>query len=300
MEAGNYVLTAKATDNAGATAVSDTVRITVSACTGSGAISAYGFTNITGTQVADLTSNPAYPNNPSITAQLNSFEYSGVGNNYGGRLRGYICAPLTGNYTFYIAGDDQAGLFLSTNEDSANKVLIAYNLNPVGFRAWTATATQKSVPVPFVKGARYYIETLHKQSSGTNHLSVRWVLPNGTNEAPIPGSRLSPFTNTFGGRQSPGFVNEMRSAHQRIDALNSLSVKVQPNPSHNEFTLTLKSNSDEKITVRIMDASGRIVDQLKGVNANSSLLLGNKYEAGIYVAEVLQGLQRKMVKLVKQ
>jgi hypothetical protein len=96
VEAGNYVLTAKAFDNNGDSAVSDTVRIMVTACTGASSILAEGFANIAGAQVVQLTSNPKFPNNPDVVAQLNKFEYGpNLADHYGARVRGYICAPLT-------------------------------------------------------------------------------------------------------------------------------------------------------------------------------------------------------------
>ena len=186
VEPGIYKVTAKATDNTGAFAVSDTTVITVIGCNGGGAISGEGFSNIPGSQVTDLTSNPAYPNNPSVTAVLNSFEYKTMGDNYGARVRGYICAPVTGLYRFKIAADDQAGLWLSTDENPDNKVLIAYAERTTGFRQWNTYPSQTSGYILLTKGARYYIETLHKQKTDGNYLSVGWTLPGGVFEAPIP------------------------------------------------------------------------------------------------------------------
>ena len=46
---------------------------------------------------------------------------------------------------------------------------------------------------PLKAGRRYYVEALHKEGGGGDHVSVKWQLPNGQQEAPIPGNRLSPF-----------------------------------------------------------------------------------------------------------
>jgi hypothetical protein len=101
-EPGNYVLTARAFDNSGDSTISDTVRFTITGCTPAGVITGQGYTNITGTQVADLLNNSNYPNNPSITVQLPSLEYATVGDNYGAKLSGYICTPQTGDYIFIL------------------------------------------------------------------------------------------------------------------------------------------------------------------------------------------------------
>ena len=249
--------------------------------------------------MADLTASPNYPNNPSITVALGSFEYYDAGDTYGGRLRGYICAPFTGAYNFYIAGDDQAGLWLSTDENPVNKVLIAYNETPVGFRAWTTFATQKSAPINLVKGVRYYVETLHKQSTGTNHLSVGWVMPNGVGEGPIPGSRLSPIGSVFPNVVNGG-VQSFSAAMEQVNSNASLKVTVMPNPSSNYFTLSIQGRSDKAVTITITDAAGRQVERKEKVAANSTLQVGNKLPAGIYFATIQQDGKTQRLKLVKQ
>jgi hypothetical protein len=275
-----------------------TARSVLAACTAAGFATGEGYMNIPGTQVAQLTANPAYPNNPSITAQLNSLEYTNLGNNYGGRLRGYICAPQTGNYTFYIVGDDQAGLFLSTDSNAANKVLVAYNELPVGFRQWTRYATQKSAPIQLVKGMRYYFETLHKQATGANHLSVGWIMPDGTQEGPIPGNRLSPITG------SSSLVTS-RSFGQALQALplpgpSRLTVKATPNPSIDHFTITTRSNNDARINLLLTDVHGKVMEQRANIAANGTWQLGSRLQAGIYFLEVTQGTQKEILKLIRK
>ncbi len=301
VEAGIYKVTAKAIDNLGAFTITDTLVITVTECNGSGTITGDGYTNIPGSQVADLTSSPDYPNNPSIiSATLNSFEYVNVADNYGGRVRGYICAPVTGNYTFYISGDDQAGLWLSTNDNPADKVLIAYTESATFFRQYYKNATQKSVAIHLVKGGRYYIETLHKEATNGDHVSVAWVLPGGVLEAPISGSRLSPYVVPMGGRPAQEFTVAMRSMQQSIDAAKKLTVTAIPNPSSSYFTVTIKSNSSKTVSVKVMDAAGRMMESKQNIAANGTMQIGSKLTAGVYFVEVVQGTQREILKLVKQ
>jgi N-acetylneuraminic acid mutarotase len=291
---GNYVLTAKAFDNSGDSTVSDTVRITVTACTPSGSISAEGYANIPGGNVSDLTSHPSYPNSPAVTAQLGSFEYGpNYGDNYGARVRGYICVPETGYYTFYIAGDDQSGLWLSTDENPANKVLIAYAETWVNFRSWFTYPTQRSAPIRLIKGVRYYIETLHKEAVSPDHLSVAWTLPDGTFEAPIPGSRLSPWASTPGGIRAPGF-------REAMEAVQGFSVQATPNPSSNHFTLITKTDRKEFITITVTDVMGRVVERKQNVAPNTSIQFGNTYRTGVYFVEVRQGIRREKLKLIRK
>jgi parallel beta-helix repeat protein len=132
---------------------------------------------------------------PSATSQLTTFEVPvDAGSNYGERIRGYVIPPVTGNYTFSLAADDAGELWLSKDQNPANKTKIASTLSWTYSREWTKFSSQKSAPVSLTAGKPYYIETLHKQGGGGANLAVQWTLPNGTAESPIPGSRLAPYT----------------------------------------------------------------------------------------------------------
>jgi hypothetical protein len=301
VEAGDYTITAKATDNSGTVSTSDSVTIIAMACKSDGGINAEGFTNIPGSEIANLTSSPAFFSSASVSAQLEKFEYGiSLGDNYGARVRGYICAPLTGLYTFYIAGDDQVGLWLSTNDNPANKVLIAYAESFTKFRQWDKFPAQKSVPVYLVKGGRYYIETLHKESAGSDHLSVAWRLPNGIFEAPVDASRLSPFyALPVNGRIAADFSQVMRENKISVGS-EGLTASVMPNPSQNYFYISTKSTSSRPLSIHIIDVTGRIIEQKINIAANGSFRIGNLFPPGVYFVEILQGTRKERLKLIKQ
>ncbi|HYE33646.1 MAG TPA: lamin tail domain-containing protein [Methylomirabilota bacterium] len=155
--------------------------------------------NIPGTSVSDLTSNPAFPLNPSGRDYPTTLEGPQEwGDNYGTRLRGYVTAPTTGNYTFWIAGDDNCHLLLSSDESPTNAKLIARVATWTAYQQWQEprdgnAALQQSAAIPLVAGRRYYIEALHKEGGGGDNVSVGWRLPTGVLERPIGANRISPF-----------------------------------------------------------------------------------------------------------
>ena len=304
VEANTYKVTAKAFDNKGAFKVSDTVTVNVTACTGAGYIVGQGYVNIPGQYISNLTANPKYPDSPNVVAQLSSLEYGpNMGDLYGARVRGYVCAPVSGLYTFYIASDDQSELWLSTDANAANKRKIAFLNSPVGYRDYQAYYTQKSVPIFLIKGAKYYIETLHKENTGADHLSVSWVLPTGTTEAPIPGNRLSPFETaaaTITSRIGANFTADMKDAQSGAEMVNGLVLKATPNPTTGYFSLITRSSNSETLTVTLTDIMGRIIEKKTNIAANGTLSLGSKLRAGIYFVEVVQGMQKQKLKLIKQ
>ncbi|MBK9486024.1 MAG: PQQ-dependent sugar dehydrogenase [Chitinophagaceae bacterium] len=163
-------------------------------CTGTGTINFQRWNNITGSAVANLTSNINYPNNPSSTGTRTTFEMqTNLGSNLGIRMYGYICPPTTGNYIFWIASDASGELWISTNSSPANKIRRAYNTSSTNSRQWNKFATQKSVAVPMVAGQLYYVEALMKESTGNDNLAVGWAKPGQATSAPsqvIPGTSL--------------------------------------------------------------------------------------------------------------
>ena len=150
------------------------------------------FTNASGTTLDDLFALPDYPEFPAErTVVTNGFEVpADTGDNYGQRLRGYVVPPATGSYTFWLACDDDGRLLLSPDDDPAKAVPICSVSGYTNFREWTRFPSQQSAPVSLVAGRRYAIIALSKEGIGGDHLSVRWRLPDGAYETPIPVSRL--------------------------------------------------------------------------------------------------------------
>ena len=154
------------------------------------------YENIAGATVQTLLDSPKYPGAPDHRDFLGSFQTLDWNlGYYGNRLRGYIFPPMSGEYVFSIASDDNSELFLSVDDDPANKVKIASVPVAVSQGNYGQHPQQRSARIVLEGGRGYYIEVLHKKESywPPGHLSVKWQLPDQTEESPIPGSRLKPF-----------------------------------------------------------------------------------------------------------
>src|SRR6185295_14764817 len=79
----------------------------------------------------------------------------------------------------------------STTESPAQRVQIA-NVNAwTSSREWTKEPNQQSATnIALVANQRYYMEALQKEGGGGDNLAVRWRLPNGVIEEPIPNKSL--------------------------------------------------------------------------------------------------------------
>ena len=75
-------------------------------------------------------------------------------------------------------------------------------------------------------------------------------------------------------------------------------VKVVPNPTDYYFTLEIEGGSKEKIVVVVYDVLGKNVKRIE--NSSGQLIkFGEDMKAGVYLAEIVQGSNRKTIKLVK-
>jgi hypothetical protein len=150
------------------------------------------WTGVPGGAVSDLTRNPKFGGPPDRVGAVELFEApADWADAYGTRLRGFVHPPATGNYTFWVSGDDQAELWVSPDGDPARKQAVARVAVSSPPRGWDAVAGQKSAPIRLQAGQKAYVEALHKESTGGDHVAVGWQLPDGTMERPIPGTRLS-------------------------------------------------------------------------------------------------------------
>jgi hypothetical protein len=63
---------------------------------------------------------------PTTTTQVTRLEGpADAGDNFGARIRAFVTPAVSGYYTFYIAADDQAELWLSVSDNPAQKTRIA-------------------------------------------------------------------------------------------------------------------------------------------------------------------------------
>ena len=194
---GTAVITA--TSNEGGFTDTITVQVvsSTSLCVASGTIKMERYNGISGTSLNDLFNAANYPNNPSSTTELSLFEIPvNSGDNYGSRVSGYLCAPETGDYYFWISGDDNSELRISDGTNPANATTIATVPGWSSSREWNKFGEQKSAAVFLEVGKAYYIEAFMKEGGGGDNLAVGWRKPSqGNGGSPlevIPGSVLAP------------------------------------------------------------------------------------------------------------
>jgi hypothetical protein len=163
--------------------------------TGRGGILREYWFNVAGSSITDLTGAPAYPEAPSgrdYPRSLETVEGGPSHDLYGTRWRGYLHPPITGNYTFWVSSDDTSEFYLSSDDRPESKQLLCSVPGFTWLREWTKYAEQESSLVHLDANRSYYLEILHKESGGGDHVAVGWQPP-GSEPEVIGGSYLSPF-----------------------------------------------------------------------------------------------------------
>lgn len=161
------------------------------------------WTNIPGPGLADLKGATRFPDAPDVKSVVTSFEtISSDGDHYGVRLTGWLLPPVTGQYRFYLASNDEGELQLSSDETPAHRRVIAREPSWSGQREWIDSANQESrgsppvnvsEPILLAAGQRYYVEALMVDGSGGDHLAVAWQKPGD----PVPANFSQPIPGTY-------------------------------------------------------------------------------------------------------
>jgi uncharacterized protein (DUF1800 family) len=133
---------------------------------------------------------------PASTSVLTSLAAPGnSGDNFGARIRGYITAPSSGNYYFWLSSSDSAEFWLSNDAEVVNSFKRA-SVTGGGIIPQSWPSAVKSPWMALENGKRYYFEILHKSGTGDDHLALGWSKPGEGTATPsevVPGYVLSPY-----------------------------------------------------------------------------------------------------------
>ncbi len=112
---------------------------------------------------------------------------------YGQYISGWIVPPISGDYTFWISGDDESQLWLSPDAEPEGVVRIARIPNWSDELEFTKHPSQQSAAIPLVAGRAYFFEVFQREYGGGDHVAVAWTKPGDEPDSReiISGSALS-------------------------------------------------------------------------------------------------------------
>lgn len=129
------------------------------------------YERVRGNEVGRLTSARAYKrNSPTKAHIINALDSDSMGEDYGVKYSGLFIPPKSGSYTFWLAGDDAAELYLSKDEKPANVEKVAEMTSYSGRKHFRNNA--KTQPIKLDAGKKYYFCFLHKQGGGGAHAAL--------------------------------------------------------------------------------------------------------------------------------
>ncbi len=169
-----------------------------------GKVDAWYFDGITGETVDSLTTADAYPESPSEIVALNQLQrVEDRADNYGTLIRGFVEPSQTGEYTFYVSGDDETQFWLSETQDPGGASQIATTGRATRIEDYTRYSSQTSPVLYLEAGNQYYFEIRHKEGRYDDHFSVAWEGP-GFSRQVVSGQYLHSYA-----QQSPTTAQEL-------------------------------------------------------------------------------------------
>ena len=133
-----------------------------------------------------------------------------------------------------------------------------------------------------------------KGNGGTNYTGTYSSTSNAT------------CTVNVGQRSSAQPVIDQQSYAKQIPGLSienvspeKLEANVMPNPSNTFFNLSIRSSNNNPVRIRITNIFGQVVERHEKIASNVTLQLGHKLASGSYFVEVIQGDERRIIKIIK-
>ncbi len=102
-------------------------------------------------------------------------------------------------------------------------------------------------------------------------------------------------TLTYSPARSTGIVKQRQVSS---DMGNAENISISPNPATTAFKVSVKGTQNEVVHLRVMDVNGKVVYTAQG-RSNQSFTFGETFMIGMYMIEVRQGDEVKILKAIK-
>ncbi|MDP1620981.1 MAG: T9SS type A sorting domain-containing protein [Bacteroidales bacterium] len=203
-----------------------------------------------------------------------------------------IKAPFAGAARYCAAGFGIGSKgYIGTGSNNVNFNLLKdfWEYNPAN-NAWIQKASFKGkarrYATGFSIGTRGYIGTGHM---GNSYEQDFWEYNQVTNAW---------TQKTDLGSKHKGPLKEVDAIAETGPA-NNTDLSVYPNPSNTSFNFRLNTASEEPVSIKLFDMTGRLVYEHTSLPQDEIITAGDNLGAGVYVAVLTQGACRKSVKLNK-
>ena len=90
-----------------------------------------------------------------------------------------------------------------------------------------------------------------------------------------------------------------KGSQLKVQQNSALKIQAYPNPTATKFMLRLEGFSNDKVAIIVTDIMGRKIYEAAGTG-KQQYGFGNNFKAGLYNVQVIQGNEKKSIKLVKE
>ena len=125
-----------------------------------------------------------------------------IADNYVARMSGWLTVPETGEYTFYVSGDDYQRLYISQDDDPANAEMVAFVDGWTASQEWTKYESQRAEPMMLEEGQIMAIYGIMQEGGGGDGQDWGWIVPGSEQITLISSEYLSPY-RTMAANLSP-------------------------------------------------------------------------------------------------
>lgn len=239
-----------------------------------------------------------------------------------------VCSAVV-KYTVSASDNSGGAVTLSYSKPSGSRLStgsssVTVTARDVSGNSASATfvITVADKQAPYIKAAANVSVTVGSGSTGTS--SVKLAKPTTsdncgvkavTNDAPSfypVGITAVTWTVTDLSGNTSKAVQYVTVSRRRTNATEpgaltqtvtaeSFDIELQagPNPSTAYFTLRWQSRFTAPVTLRVYDMTGKLVEGKSNLAPSGYTQIGGHYETGMYIAEMLQGSNRKTIRLLK-
>ena len=216
-----------------------------------------------------------------------------------------------GSKTFPIAnaGADQtitlpaSSAILSGAGSDPDGNAVTYKWSKVsGASATLTNDTAASASVSNLKAGDYVFRLTVTDVKGTStsdevEITVKGPSSQNNSEGNNNGNNNNGNNNVNNGGNGEGNGNNSNNGIRQAEI--DFQIEAYPNPSPSLFTLKVRSDSNQDITINVYNRWGKLVDSFSHVANNSTITIGSDYKKGIYYAHMQQGGQMKILRLLK-
>ncbi len=186
-----------------------------------GAVGAEIWKGIGGGAVNDLLSHPSYPDQPYQDFSITTFDSLEAvpevpdTNTYGGRMRAWLTPAVSGEYRFFLRGDDSSEVRISLDDvtfDTMDFLIPAASTTVGGGFQEPGIDFSVSEVIVLEAGRRYPVQVLWKEGNGLDYAQLAWRAEDDF----TPAADLTPIPSELLSYYGPGSSGGTAARIQRI------------------------------------------------------------------------------------